>query len=169
MATSSEPQWETVEVPPVGHFIGWGLKKGQFVKGKVLDYDAAGGRDYNGKACPQIEVELTEKAASFNKRGDRIDHPPGTVVAITCGQHELRRLVQNIDPELERGDSIWLIMTELEELPNGNTVKRFSLQRARGNGGPASQAKQAKAEKAERPIHAVETPAPADDSDDIPF
>jgi hypothetical protein len=58
--------WETIEAP-VGSFIGWGGTKGQHVTGKVLDFTMDGGTDFGGNRCPQISIQLTEDAASFNK------------------------------------------------------------------------------------------------------
>lgn len=159
------PAWEKVEIPQSSGFIGWGVREGQHVTGKVVDYDPTGGRDFGGKACPQIEVELTEKASSFNKRLERTFHEVGERVTVTCGLYELKAGIEAADPAV--GDLIKMVLDGTEELDNGNTVKRFSLQIARGKG------------KAGRPnVKVVKDipssddaaePAAAPDDDDIPF
>ena len=155
--------WEKVEVPPSGHFIGWGRKEGQHVTGEVVEYDETGGTDFGGKVCPQIEVLLTERAASFNKAGDRTNYEPGERVVITCGSYELKRAIPAADPHV--GDMIKVVMDGEDDLPNGNTVKRFSLQVARGGGDTGAKAKR------ERPVKAVPEPAATEvaDDDEIPF
>ena len=87
--------WETIEVPR-GSFIGWGGKKqvGQQVVGRVLAYDIVGGTDYNGNTCPQIDVELTEAAESYNKALDRFDYTTGDFISVTGGSNDLKRALQ---------------------------------------------------------------------------
>jgi hypothetical protein len=124
------PEWETVEVPR-GAYIGWGNKKGQHVTGTVLDYDEVGGRDYNDDPCPQLEIELSERAASFNKDGERTNFDPGELVVLTCGQVSLKRAVKKADPR--RGDMLKITLENLVKVANG-TVKEFGIQIARGAG-----------------------------------
>jgi hypothetical protein len=88
--------WETVDVP-LGTFVGWGTKKGQHVTGIVTDYEENGGSDFNKNPCPLLEVELTERAASFNKAGERTDIDPGDTVLLTIGQVNLRKAVKKAD------------------------------------------------------------------------
>lgn len=124
------PNWEDVEVPR-GTFIGWGNKPKQHVTGTVLDYDPTGGRDFNGNVCPQLEVELTERAASFDKELNRTNYDPGEIVFVTCGLVSLKRAVKAA--ELQRGDLIKLLLSGTEKVPNG-TVKIFEIKVARGQG-----------------------------------
>lgn len=123
-------QWETVEVPR-GAFIGWGTKKGQHVTGTVLVYSETEGTDYNGDPCPQLEIQLSEKAASFNKDGERTNYEPGDLVVLTCGQVSLKRAVKRANPK--RGDMLKITLENLAKVANG-TVKEFGIQIARGAG-----------------------------------
>lgn len=122
--------WEEVEVPR-GAYIGWGSKPGQHVTGKVIDYNVAGGTDFNGNPCPQVAIELTEQAASFNKDGDRTDHPAGEMVQLNAGQVSLKRALRAADPA--PGDLVKIELSNLVKTANG-TVKEFSLKIARGAG-----------------------------------
>lgn len=125
--------WETVEVPR-GAYIGWGLKPGQHVTGKVLEYSLTGGSDFNGDPCPTLAVELIEKAASFNKAQERTDHEPGELVQLNIGQVSLKRALRAADPS--PGD---LVKITLENVlkgagKNGGDVKEFGIKIARGAG-----------------------------------
>lgn len=121
--------YEEVDVP-AGSYIGWGTKPKQHVTGIVLDYDETGGTDFNDGVCPLLEVELTEKAASFNKKGQRTNIPSGEVVFLSCGQKNLKRTVKGAN--LKRGNSIKLILEEIVEVDKG-TLKKFKLLVDRGN------------------------------------
>ena len=135
--------WETIEAPS-GSFIGWGAKKGQHVAGRVVEYSIDGGTDFGGGTCPLISIELTEPAASFNKEGERTDHPAGALVNITAGQVKLKSVLRQADPS--SGDLIKIEMTGIAKTANGNTLKEFSVKIARGAaGGTAPKAKAAKA------------------------
>lgn len=133
------PEWETIE-STAGGFIGWGTKVGQHVTGKVVDYSIDGGTDFGGNRCPQITVELTEKAASFNKDGERTDYEAGEMVNLTCGQSSLKSTIRRADPS--PGDLIKITLSELAKTTNG-TAKVFEIKIARGAG--ASTAKPAAA------------------------
>lgn len=146
------PEWEDIAIP-AGSFIGWGSKKGQHVTGKVIDYQADGGTDFNQNPCPQIVIELTEQAASFNKEGDRNEFPAGDIVQITCGQVKLKQGIRAADPT--PGDIIKIELTEITRLANGNTMKTFGIKIARGVGAAKS------APKAAASV--------ADDDDEPPF
>lgn len=130
----TQPQWEEIIVPR-GAYIGWGTKPGQHVTGRVTDYQPAGGQDFNGEPCPQISIELTEKAASFNKDGERSDFDAGELVVLNAGQVSLRRALRAADPS--PGDLIKVIMSNLGKTAKGNPVKEFDIKIARGAGGPA--------------------------------
>jgi hypothetical protein len=144
------PDWENIEVPR-GAYIGWGLKPGQHVTGKVLEYSLDGGSDFNDQPCPQIAIELTEKAASFNKAGDRTDHQAGDLVQLTAGQVSLKRALRAADPS--PGDLVKITLDNILKGAgkNGGDIKEFSIKIARG------------AAAASKPA------AVADDSDDPPF
>lgn len=133
--------WETIEVPR-GAYIGWGSKKGQHVTGKVIDYQPDGGTDFNGNACPSATIELTEKAASFNKDGDRTDFEAGELIQLNAGQVSLKRALRAADPS--PGDLVKITLVNLAKTDKG-TVKEFDIKIARGAGGPV----QPKAEVAE--------------------
>ncbi len=138
------PAWEDVDVPR-GAYISWGNKPGQHVTGKVLDYTVDGGTDFNGNRCPTIAVELTEKAASITKDGDRTDFDPGEIVQLNAGQVSLKRALRAADPA--PGDLVKIELSNLVKTANG-TVKEFSMKIAR-NG--------------------AKTAAPQQDDDEPPF
>jgi len=133
--------WETIEVPR-GAYIGWGSKKGQHVTGKVLDFNAEGGTDFNGNVCPTATIELTEAAASFNKDGDRTDFAAGELIQLNAGQVSLKRALRAADPAA--GDLVKITLVNLAKTDKG-TVKEFDIKIARGAGGPVK-AKAAEAE-----------------------
>lgn len=145
-------QWETIEVPR-GAYIGWGSKPGQHVTGKVIDYQADGGTNFAGNRCPSIAVELTEKAASFNKEGERTDFSAGELVQLNAGQVSLKRALRAADPA--PGDLVKITMENLVKTANG-TVKEFGIRIARGAGGPVAKPAAAPA-------------ATLDDDDEPPF
>jgi hypothetical protein len=116
--------WQTIEVPQ-GSFIGWGSKHGQHVTGRVTDYDETGGRDYDKNSCPLVEVELTDKAASFIK-GERTDFPPGATVLVTCGQANLKKAIKRA--ELQRGNLVKITMTGEQDTGQGSPMKVFTIQ-----------------------------------------
>ena len=115
--------FEEVEAP-VGTFISWGNKKGQKVIGKILDYDETGGNDFGNNPCPLLEIELTEKAASITKDGERTDYPPGEIVMLSCGQASLKRKVKRAD--LKRGNLVHIELADLLKVSNG-TLKEFNV------------------------------------------
>jgi hypothetical protein len=125
------PEWEEIEVPS-GSFIGWGVKPGQHVTGRVVEYSIDGGTDYNGGKCPQLAIELTDKAASFDKEGARTDFDAGELVNLTCGQVKLKAAVRKADPN--PGDLLKIELTSVERTKNNNTLKEFSIKIARGAG-----------------------------------
>ena len=120
--------WETIEVPR-GAYIGWGTKTGQDVTGKVIDYQPDGGTDFAGNPCPSVAIELIEDAASFNKDGDRTDHPAGELVQLNAGQVSLKRALRAADPS--PGDVVKISLEKLVKTDKG-TVKEFGIKIARG-------------------------------------
>lgn len=129
-------EWETIE-STAGGFIGWGTKAGQHVTGKVVDYSIDGGTDFGGNRCPQLSVELTEKAASFNKEGERTDYEAGEIINLTCGQASLKSTIRRTDPS--PGDLIKITLSDLAKTANG-TAKVFEIKIARGAGVAGKQA-----------------------------
>lgn len=125
------PQWETI-TSTSGGFIGWGTRQGQHVTGRVVDYTIDGGTDFAGNKCPQLAVELTEPAASFNKEGERTDYQPGEIVNITCGQASLKSTIRRTDPK--PGDLLKITLSELAKTANG-TAKVFEIKIARAAAG----------------------------------
>lgn len=120
--------WETIEVPR-GAYISWGTKPGQHVTGKVLEYALDGGTDFAGNRCPSITIELTEKAASINKEGERTDFDPGEIVQLNAGQVSLKRALRAADPS--PGDLVKIELQNLVKTSNGS-VKEFGIKIARG-------------------------------------
>jgi len=146
--------WETIEAPS-GSFIGWGAKKGQHITGRVIEYAIDGGTDFNGGKCPMLSIELTEKAASFNKEGERTDHEVGAIVNITAGQVKLKSVIRQADPN--PGDLIKIELTGVAKTASGNTLKEFGIKIARGAGGTA------------KPAAAQADPVDDDDDSEAPF
>jgi hypothetical protein len=122
--------WEEISVPK-GAYIGWGNERstGQHVTGKVLEYAPDGGTDFAGNRCPSIAIELTEKAASINKDGDRTDYDAGEIVQLNAGQVSLKRALRAADPS--PGDLVKITLENLVKTANG-TVKEFGIKIARG-------------------------------------
>jgi len=139
--------WEDITVPK-GAYISWGNKPGQHVTGKVLEFSHDGGTDFAGNRCPSIAIELTEKAASINKDGDRTDYDAGEIVQLNAGQVSLKRALRAADPS--PGDLVKITLDNLVKTANG-TVKEFGIKIARGAGAASKPA------------------AAADGSDDPPF
>lgn len=120
-----------------GAYIGWHDQPGQVVTGKVVDYQQAGGQDFNGGACPQMVLELLDPASSFSKDGTRTDFQAGEMVTITAGQASLRRNVLAAQPS--SGDVIRITRTANAKTANG-TAKLFEIQIARGAGATSAAA-----------------------------
>jgi hypothetical protein len=125
--------WEDVQVPR-GAYLGWGAKKGQHVTGKVLEYSPDGGTTFAGDPCPSATIELTEKAASFNKDGERTDHDAGTIIQLNAGQVSLKRALRAADPN--PGDLIKITLVNLAKTDKGS-VKEFDIKIARGSANSA--------------------------------
>jgi hypothetical protein len=143
-------EWDETIEAPAGSFIGWGNSKGQHVTGKVLDFTLDGGTDFGGNRCPQISIQLTEDAASFNKAGERRDIPAGETVNITAGQVKIKSALSMLNPAPAKGDKIRIELKDVIRTNTGNTLKDFLVQIKR-NGATAAPA------------------APADDFDKPPF
>lgn len=135
--------WEKIEVPR-GAFIGWSNTSShagkQNVTGEVLDYDPVGGTDFNDEKCPQLSVILTDKAASFNKEGERRDYEAGQLVLLNCGQVSLKRAVKAA--ELNVGDLVKITLSNFVKTDKG-TVKEFEIMRKRGEGKLSANAERA--------------------------
>lgn len=127
-------QWEEIDVPR-GAFIGWGTRTGQHVTGRVVDYDPTGGTDFNAAPCPQLSVQLTDAAASFDKENNRTDYKAGEFVVLNCGQVSLKRAVRAAD--LHGGDLVKIELTNLVKVDKGQ-VKEYSIKVARGAGKAAA-------------------------------
>lgn len=121
--------FQKVEVP-AGNFMGWSNSKpGQIVEGKILDYSESDGRDYAKAPCPLLTVELTRKATSVNKEGERTVYEPGDELSITCGQSNLKKSIKKADRDfgLKRGYMVHVELDHFEKVPDG-TVKVFEVQ-----------------------------------------
>lgn len=120
--------FKKVEVP-AGNFMGWSnTKTGQVVEGKILDYSETDGRDYAKDPCPLLTVELSRKATSVNKEGERTVYEPGDELSITCGQANLKKSVKKADRDygLKRGYLVRVELVEFQKVPDG-TVKVFEV------------------------------------------
>lgn len=121
--------FQKIEVP-AGNFMGWSnSKSGQVVEGKILDYSETDGRDYAKEPCPLLTVELSRKATSVNKEGDRTSYEPGDELSITAGQANLKKSIKKADRDvgLKRGYLVRVELTGFEKVPDG-TVKVFEVQ-----------------------------------------
>lgn len=121
--------FQKIEVP-AGIFMGWSdSKSGQVVEGKILDYNETDGRDYAKEPCPLLTVELSRKATSVNKAGQRTIHEPGTELSITAGQANLKKSIKKADRDvgLRRGYLVRVELVSFEKVPDG-TVKVFEVQ-----------------------------------------
>jgi len=127
---STATEWEEVVIPG-GNFIGWGVKGGQHVTGKIVSISLTGGRDFNQEPCPEMMVELTEKAASFNKANERTEYAPGDIVTVTAGLANLRSTLERVKPvPLAEGQEIKLTMEGmLKSASSGFEYKSFKLAR----------------------------------------
>ena len=126
--------WEEVNVPR-GAYISWGTRIGQHVTGKVLEYSADGGTNFNGDACPSVAIELIEPAASITKDGERSEHAVGDIVQLNAGQVSLKRALRAADPKA--GDLVKITLKNLAKTDKGS-VKEFDIKIARGAGGSGS-------------------------------
>jgi hypothetical protein len=121
--------FQKVEVP-AGNFMGWSnTKPGQVVEGKILDYSETDGRDYAKEPCPLLTIELSRKATSVNKNGDRTTYEPGDELSITAGQANLKKSIKKADRDigLRRGFLARVELVSFERVPDG-TVKVFEVQ-----------------------------------------
>jgi hypothetical protein len=129
----SEEEWEESTIQQ-GAFIGWG-KLGQTVTGRVVDFTADGGRDFNGDPCPQVVLELTESCDNYKDKGATHETvAAGEFVTITAGQANLRRHLTTISPK--PGDRLRVRYETDYKTPSG-TGKEFRLKFARGAAQPA--------------------------------
>ncbi len=112
-----------------GAYISWGNFIGQEVIGKVVDYDAVGGRDFAENPCPQLQVDLVTPAKSINKEGVITDFEAGEIIVLNCGQVSLKRAIRAADPA--PGDVIKITLSNLVKTKNGK-VKEFAVAIARG-------------------------------------
>lgn len=132
---SNDIDWdkaEEVEVPQ-GTFIGWG-KVGQVVVGTVMKFSPDSGTDANGRPCPLLELELLDEAPSYSKKRDEWTKvPKGERVAITAGQANLKRALEEAAPKPT--DKIRIEFSGTYETSKG-TGKEFTVKIIRGSGNP---------------------------------
>lgn len=125
------PEFKKIEVPR-GQFIGWG-KLGQSITIDVLDYDDAGGTDFNGNQCPLLTGTAMDDTISFRDKGTtKVQVKAGELVSVTCGQANLRKGIKICDPK--RGDLVRLTFTETYETAKGDG-KVIEVEHAPGAGG----------------------------------
>lgn len=89
---------------------------------------------------PGVDLILAERAASFNKSGDRTDFDAGEEVSVTAGGVNLKKAIRKAAPEV--GDLIKIELTEFVKTSNG-TAKIFDVRVKRGGGTLPSAAKSA--------------------------
>ncbi len=148
----SNYQFEHVDVP-AGSYVGWGPNPGQVVTGKVLSFDAAGGTDFNGGACPQVSMELLEPAVSINKQGDQTQFPAGDLVVISGGQANLKRALNAAN--LSTGDVVKITYSSTTR-PATGPGKLFDVAVARG----AAAGQTNRANPPAQPVQQFTQPAP---------
>jgi hypothetical protein len=125
-------QAETVEVPQ-GTFIKWN-KVGQVVAGKVLRYSPTGGSDFDGEPCPIVELELLAPAVNFDKNDNEVTLPAGERVAITAGQANLKRGLEEATPKAT--DKLRVEFSGTYSTTKGSKGKEFGIKIIRGSGNP---------------------------------
>jgi hypothetical protein len=123
MTQQVDDGWQTIEIPS-GKFYGWGNKVGQSVIGRVISYDATGGTDYDGVACPLLEIELEQRTDSFTK-GERTVFEAGEIVRMNCGQAHLKTGVRVAD--LAAGDKVRIALVDLQKSGRGSPLKKFDI------------------------------------------
>lgn len=134
--------WEEIEVPK-GAYIGWGNRPGQHVTGGVLSNDPVGATapakpgQTVGDPCPLLEIELTDKAASYDRDLNRTDFDAGQEVCLSVSQKQLQRAVAKA--KLVTGDLVRIELEGSEKTANG-TVKLFKIAVDRGGFTPAPKA-----------------------------
>jgi hypothetical protein len=129
-------QWEEIEVPR-GSFIGWAERPGQEVIGKVVAYAVNGGTDFNDQPCPQVVIDLTARAYSVNKQGERFDYDAGDLVTVNAGLANLKAAIRKADPA--PGDLLKISFSDTDKASKG-TVKVFNVKIMRGGGASAAAA-----------------------------
>ena len=122
-------EWQTVEAPR-GAYIGWGNTVGQTVQGEVIFCDMTGGTNVAGEPVPELQLRLTERAASFTKEGQRTDYEPGEYVVLTCSQISLKRHIMAAQPPLGPGWEVRVWLSALSPTGKG-TVKEFLMEKRR--------------------------------------
>jgi hypothetical protein len=95
----------------------------------VTAIDLSGGRDFAGNPVPDLGVELTESAASFNKAGERTDFEPGVNVRLTVGQAALKRDI--LAAQFSVGDLVKITLDEIAATKSGGTVKVYDVKVSR--------------------------------------
>lgn len=149
--------WEEISVPR-GSYVGWGDRPGQKAVGEVLDYSNDGGTDFDGKACPQLSLVLTELAHTHSKEAGWSKIEAGELAVINCGQASLKRAVQAAN--LGKGDLTMITFEKIENIKGGKTVKVFAIKVKRGSGTLSARAEEALAKSGAATDNGS---APADD------
>jgi hypothetical protein len=99
----------------------------QQVTGRVLAYGTDTGKDFNGKVCPSITIELTEAADSVSSKG-RVQHDRGETVQLDVAQESLKRALDAANPST--GDLVQITLENLVKRPNG-VGKEYGIKIAR--------------------------------------
>lgn len=132
---SNDIDWdkaEEVEVPQ-GTFIKWG-KIGQVVAGTVMRYSSTAGSDFDGNQCPLLELELLADATNFDKDDREVTIPAGTRVAITGGQANMKRALE--EAALKPTDKARIEFSDTYPTTKGSKGKVFTVKVVRGSGNP---------------------------------
>lgn len=130
--------WETIDVPR-GTFYGWSSNPNsagkQRIIGEVMQFSYDGGTDFNGHACPQLSLIVSEPTLSFNKQEEFKKIPAGELVVMTCGTVNLANAV--LAANLKPGDTVMITLTGFTQVDKG-TAKQFDIKVKRGSGKPQS-------------------------------
>jgi hypothetical protein len=133
-------EFEKVEVP-TGRFIGWGPAKGpsnppQTVTVNVIDFDATGGKNFNGDPCPQLMGTLAEDATNYRDKGATKETiEAGELVTVTAGTANLKKGLLIADPK--RGDLVRMSYNDTYQTAQGDG-KVIAVEIARGAGADTS-------------------------------
>jgi hypothetical protein len=141
----AQPDWQKIDVPAGGNFIGWGNKDSQTVIGKVLTFTLTGGTDFNDNDCPQLELELVEDASSFDKGGNETVYGAGDLVTLTCGLVRLNKAVRKAG--LQTGDLVKIVMTGTTDIGGGKGMKEFDIYTIPGGGKKGTAVRAVKSEE----------------------
>ena len=102
--------WNNAPAAPTAGNYAKFVDAGDNVIGTVTHVDPTGATTVKGAECPLVQVDT----------GD------GEPVSISCSQAQLWQQMLEARPEV--GDKIAVQMTQVENRPNGHTLKHFTVE-----------------------------------------